>query len=130
MSKSHGNTIPLLAAPGEQAALVRRIVTDSRRPEEPKDPDACTLVALLDAFAAPAVARDVRARYRTGGIGYGEVKALLADELRTVLAPLRAGYEALLADEARLDAALEAGELQAKERAAVALDGMAGAMGL
>ena len=113
MSKSHGNTIPLFAPPEEQARLIRRIVTDSRRPEDPKDPDTCTLVALLDAFADPAVAREVRGRYRTGGIGYGEVKDLLADELRATLAPLRDRYEALMADAARLDAALEAGERHA-----------------
>ena len=130
MSKSHGNTIPLFAPPEEQARFIRRIVTDSRRPQDPKDPDTCTLVALLDAFADPAVAREVRARYRTGGIGYGEVKGLLADELRTTLAPLRDRYEALLADAARLDAALEAGERHANQRAAETLRPMSAAMGL
>lgn len=73
MSKSYDNGIPLFAPPERQAALVRRVVTDSRRPGDPKDPDACTLVALLDAFADPAVAHQVRGRYRTGGIGYGDV---------------------------------------------------------
>ena len=130
MSKSHGNTIPLFAPPEEQARLIRRIVTDSRRPEDPKDPDTCTLVALLDAFAEPAVARDVRSRYRTGGVGYGEVKDLLADELRTTLEPLRDRYEALLADAARLDAALEAGERHANQRAAETLRATSAAMGL
>ena len=130
MSKSHGNTIPLFATPDEQARLIRRIVTDSRRPEDPKDPDTCTLVALLDAFADPAVAREVRSRYRTGGVGYGEVKDLLADELRRTLQPLRDRYEALVADAARLDAALEAGERHANQRAAETLCATSAAMGL
>ena len=130
MSKSHGNTIPLFAAPAEQAALVRRVVTDSRRPEDPKDPDGCTLVALLDAFAAPAVARDVRGRFRSGGLGYGEVKALLAAELEATLGPMRERYEALVADEARLDAALEAGERHANRRAAATLERLYAAVGL
>ena len=128
MSKSHGNTIPLFAPPEQQAKLVRRVVTDSRRPQDPKDPD--TLVALLDAFADPAAAQEVRGRYRTGGIGYGEVKALLAEELHATLAPLRDRYEALLADPARLDAALEAGERHANERAAETVRLMSAAMGL
>jgi tryptophanyl-tRNA synthetase len=130
MSKSYENTIPLFAPPEEQATLIRRIVTDSRRPQDPKDPEGCTLVALLDAFAEPAVAQEVRGRYRTGGIGYGDVKALLAEQLRLTLAPMRDRYEALLADPAGLDAALEAGERHASGRAAETVCEMASAMGL
>jgi tryptophanyl-tRNA synthetase len=130
MSKSYGNTIPLFAPPEQRTRLIRRIVTDSRRPEDPKDPDTCTLVALLDAFAEPAAAQEVRGRYRTGGIGYGDVKALLADQLNASLAPMRDRYQALLADSARLDAALQAGERHANERATETLAVVSAAMGL
>jgi tryptophanyl-tRNA synthetase len=130
MSKSYDNTIPLFAAPERQAKLIRRVVTDSRRPEDPKDPDACTLVALLDTFAAPEAAQAVRGRYRTGGIGYGDVKALLAHELDATVAPMRDRYQALLADSPRLDAALEAGERHANRRADETLRLMSTAMGL
>jgi tryptophanyl-tRNA synthetase len=128
MSKSYGNTIPLFAPPAQQAKLVRRVVTDSRRPQEPKDPD--TLVALLDTFADPAAAEEVRGRYRAGGIGYGDVKNLLAEQLHATLAPMRDRYDALLADPARLDAALEAGERRANRRAAETVRRMSDAMGL
>ena len=130
MSKSYENTIPLFAPPDEQARLIRRIVTDSRRPEEPKDPDTCPLVALLDTFADPAVAADVRSRYRAGGIGYGEVKALLAEQLQTELEPVRDRYEALRADTDRLDAALEAGERRANRCATETLRLLSAAVGL
>jgi tryptophanyl-tRNA synthetase len=128
MSKGHGNTIPLFAPPEQQAKLVRRVVTDSRHPQDPKGPD--TLVALLDAFADPAVAQEVRDRYRTGGIGYGDVKALLAEQLQTTVAPMRDRYQALLADSARLDAALEAGERRANRRATETVRLLSAAMGL
>jgi tryptophanyl-tRNA synthetase len=128
MSKSYGNTIPLFAPPAMQAKLVRRVVTDSRRPEDPKEPD--TLVALLDSFADAEAAQEVRSRYRNGGIGYGEVKTLLADELHTALAAMRDRYEALLADPSRLDEALQNGERRATRRAAETVDAMASAMGL
>jgi tryptophanyl-tRNA synthetase len=130
MSKSYANTIPLLAAPDEQARLVRRVVTDSRRPQDPKDPEGCTLVALLDAFAEPAAAREVRRRYRTGGIGYGEVKSLLADQLHATVSPLRDRYEALLADPDGLEATLLAGERHANQRAEETVRAMCAAMGL
>jgi tryptophanyl-tRNA synthetase len=130
MSKSHGNTIPLFAPPAEQAKLIRRVVTDSRRPQDAKDPDGSALVALLDTFAHPAIAHEVRRRYRTGGIRYGEVKALLAQQLHTCVAPLRDRYHALLADSDRLDAALQAGERQANRRAAETLRVVSAAVGL
>jgi tryptophanyl-tRNA synthetase len=128
MSKSYENTIPLFAPPEQRARLVRRVVTDSRRPEDPKEPD--TLVALLDAFGDPAVAGEVRGRYRSGGIGYGDVKALLIEQLDATLGPLRERYEALLADPTQLDAAFAAGELAANERAAATVQLMTSAMGL
>jgi tryptophanyl-tRNA synthetase len=130
MSKSYANTIPLFAAPEEQERLIRRVVTDSRRPEEPKDPDVCTLVAMADAFADPAVAAEVRARYRSGGIGYGEVKALLADELRATLRPMRERYDALRDDPDLLDAALQVGEERANTRAARILARVTEAVGV
>jgi tryptophanyl-tRNA synthetase len=128
MSKSYENTIPLFAPPEQQAKLVRRVVTDSRRPEDPKEPD--TLVALLDAFGDPAVAGEVRGRYRSGGIGYGDVKALLTEQLHATLGPLRERYEALSADPTQLDAAFAAGERAANERAAATVQLMTSAMGL
>jgi len=130
MSKSYGNTIPLFTAPAQQAKLIRRVITDSRRPQDPKDPDTCTLVALLDTFAEPAAAQEVRGRYRTGGIGYGDVKALLAEQMTLTLTPMRDRYQALLADSARLGAALQAGERRANQRATETLRLLSAAIGL
>ena len=80
------------------ADRIRRIVTDSTPPDQPKDPDACTLVTLLRAFADAATTHEVETRYRNGGIGYGEVKALLAEVIEQHLAPLRHRCERLFAD--------------------------------
>src|SRR5215211_8094806 len=110
MSKSYGNAIPLMAEPDRMRKQVRRIVTDSTPPEQPKDPDTCTLVALLRAFADPGTVAAVEERYRTGGIGYGEVKARLADAIDAHLAPIRDRYRRLLTDPAELDARLAKGE--------------------
>jgi hypothetical protein len=89
MSKSYENTIALMADRIPTAKRIQRIVTDSTTPQDPKDPEACTLIALLRAFAdAPTIA-DLEARYRTGGIGYGEVKAQLADAINAHVAPMR-----------------------------------------
>jgi tryptophanyl-tRNA synthetase len=130
MSKSYGNAISLMADPDEMRSQVRRIVTDSTPPEQPKDPETCTLVALLRAFAEPATVAAVEERYRSGGIGYGEVKAQLGDAIDAHVAPLRDRYERLLADAAELDARLEAGEQDAGARADRTLARTMAAVGL
>jgi tryptophanyl-tRNA synthetase len=130
MSKSYDNTIALMADPAVTAGRIRRIVTDSVAPEEPKDPDGCTLVALLRAFADPATVQEVETRYRSGGIGYGEVKALLAEVVEQHVGPLRDRYERLLADPSALEERLGDGERQAGERAERVLSRAMTAMGL
>jgi tryptophanyl-tRNA synthetase len=115
MSKSYGNAISLMAEPDAMRRQIRRIVTDSTPPAEPKDPD--TLVALLRAFADRGTVAAVEERYRTGGIGYGEVKARLADAVDAYVAPLRDRYQRLLADPVELDSRLARGEEHAGRRA-------------
>jgi tryptophanyl-tRNA synthetase len=130
MSKSYGNTITVMADPEHTRERVRRIVTDSTPPEQPKDPDACTLVALLRAFADEQTVEAVETRYRDGGIGYGEVKALLADVIEQHVAPLRHRYEQLRAEPVAVHARLAAGEQDAVERADAVLARTMAAMGL
>ena len=117
MSKSYGNTIALMAEPALMREQIRRMVTDSAPPEQPKDPNRCTLVALLRTFADRATVATVEERYRTGGIGYGEVKARLADAIDAHVAPMRARYRSLLGDPAALDVRLARGEADASRRA-------------
>lgn len=130
MSKSYGNAISLMGEPEGMRRQVRRIVTDSTPPEQPKDPDTCTLVALLRAFADPATVAAVERRYRTGGIGYGVVKARLADAIDAHFAPIRDRYRRLLADPPALEERLAAGERHARRRADRTLARTADAMGL
>src|SRR6218665_3209821 len=54
MSKSYDNSIPLFE--GGSKALkdaIARIVTDSKLPGEPKEPEGQALVTIYDAFATP-----------------------------------------------------------------------------
>jgi tryptophanyl-tRNA synthetase len=130
MSKSYENTITLMGDAETTAARIRRIVTDSTPPEQPKDPDSCTLVTLLRVFADASTVAEVEARYRNGGIGYGEVKALLADVIEHHVAPLRDRYEQLLADPAALRERLAGDERHAAQRADEVLAAAMSAMGL
>jgi tryptophanyl-tRNA synthetase len=81
MSKSYNNTIEIFDPPAAIMKKVKRIVTDSLPVEAPKDPDKCSLFALYRLFAAPDDLAEVERRYRQGGIGYGEMKTRLGEEI-------------------------------------------------
>jgi tryptophanyl-tRNA synthetase len=51
MSKNYRNTVPIFADPGIIRRQVMRIVTDSKPPEESKDPEECNVFAIWRHFA-------------------------------------------------------------------------------
>jgi tryptophanyl-tRNA synthetase len=82
MSKSYGNTIDLFDTPQAILKKCKKLVTDSRQPEEPGDPallDSMSLFQLLRLFAEPAEYDDFADRYLRGGLGYGTVKVRLGE---------------------------------------------------
>ena len=129
MSKSYDNTLPIFAEPGDLTKRVKRIVTDSRRPEEPKDPEADTLFRLYRLVAPPDAVEALRLRYEQGGVGYGEVKEDLAARLNALLAEPRSRYMELMADRSRIDAVLDAGAERARAVAATVLARLRTAVG-
>lgn len=88
MSKSYNNTIPLFAEDDEIQKAVMSIVTDSKTPEEPKNPDEDNIFALHKHFSKDNLA-DIRRRYEEGGIGYKESKDILAENIKNFITPLR-----------------------------------------
>ena len=128
MSKSYGNQIPLSAAPDEIRRLVSRIVTDSRTPAEPKEPG--TILALYRSVAPEADACDLERRYRAGGVGYAEAKAMLAEAVERLLAPARQRHAELMADPQGLKDILARGAERARASAAPVLRAVRAATGL
>jgi len=117
MSKSYDNVIPIFGDPPEMAKLVRGIVTDSRCPEEPKDPGSCRLFALYRHLAEPEAVASLAETYLSGGIGYGEVKQLLIEVLQQRFGPARLRYLDLLEGSGELEAVLADGAEKARSRA-------------
>lgn len=113
MSKNYDNVIPIFAEPKAQRKLVMKIVTDSRPPEEPKDPETDTLFRIFEHFASTDDVENVRRRYLEGGIGYGEVKDQLATALADRFEEPLARYKALMADRSRIDDVLAEGARRA-----------------
>ncbi len=109
MSKSYDNVIPLFASEKDLKKGIMRIITDSKTPEEPKDPDTSTIVALYRHFATDAEFADFRARFAAPGMGYGAAKTELFEKINSVLSPMRAIYDQLMTDTSKLDEILASG---------------------
>ena len=118
MSASYNNTLPVFAPPKELRKRVMRIVTDSKRPEDPKDPESCNVFAIYRHFAASDAVDSTRRRYLQGGLAYGELKAELFDLLESTFGNAREKYNELLADRDEIDRILMKG---AEEARAIAL---------
>jgi tryptophanyl-tRNA synthetase len=130
MSKSYDNTIPLFAGGKKQLReTIMRIVTDSRAPGEPKDPDDCALFTIFRAFASETEAAAFR-RALLDGIGWGEAKQVLYERIEADVAPMRERYEALMADPAAIEAILQQGAQKARAIAAPKVAALREVLGL
>ncbi len=130
MSKSYDNTIPLFdgGSKGLQAALAR-VVTDSKLPGEPKDPDSAHLVTIYEAFADAAERAQFRGDLKAG-LGWGDAKQRVFERLERDIAPMRARYEELIAHPARIEDTLMEGARKARAIAAPFLLQLREAVGL
>jgi tryptophanyl-tRNA synthetase len=130
MSKSYDNHIEIFGSEKETRARVMRIVTDSKTLEQPKDPETCNVFALYRLFAGDAERREMEARYRQGGYGYGEAKKLLFETLRAYFEPFRRRREELAADPAFVESVLQKGAARARAEARRTLQQARQAMGV
>lgn len=89
MSKSYGNTIPLFGTDEEIKKAVMGIITDSKLPEEKKDPESCNIFALYKLFGNEDEIKNLRERYEKGGIGYKESKDMLYEKIIDFISPMR-----------------------------------------
>ena len=109
MSKSYDNIIPLFAPESELKKKIMRIITDSKLPDEPKNPDESTIFQLYRQFANADEIADMRARFERGGMGYGDAKRILFEKINSVLSVPRAEYERLMSNTSELDNVLASG---------------------
>jgi tryptophanyl-tRNA synthetase len=117
MSKSYGNTIEMFGPRKKIRKTIMKVVTDSTPLEDPKDPDTCNVFALYKLFASEEEQAELAARYRAGGMGYGDAKKALADKVEEHFAPFQEKRDALAQDPDTLEDILRAGA--ARARAAV-----------
>jgi tryptophanyl-tRNA synthetase len=98
------------------------VQTDSTPVEEPKNPDACTLYALLKLFAPPEKMAEVRNLYLKGGAAYGYLKQDLFELIRDCFAAAQARKKELLDNKDYIRQILRQGADKARAKASVTLD--------
>jgi tryptophanyl-tRNA synthetase len=129
MSKSYDNTIPLFAPTSTLARLIGSIVTDSRRPGEPKDVDGSALFQIFQAFATPDETQALRAAYAEG-IAWGEAKAWVTQRVDQAVAPMRDHYQSLVAHPQTIETALAQGADRARQASSQLMQELRHAVGL
>lgn len=114
MSKSYRNTIPIFASQQAIRKQVMQIKTDSKRPDDPKNPEECHVFGMFRHFAPPEAVTAWRERYINGGAAYSQIKAELADLLEAKFGKSRQRYEALLRDPEQINGVLTKGATTAR----------------
>jgi tryptophanyl-tRNA synthetase len=122
MSKSYDNTIEIFDDPKSILKKCKKIVTDSTPVEAPKNPETDNLFQLFKLFAPVDQVAEVEARYRSGGIGYGEVKTRLAEQIAARFAEPRERRLELVANPGRVLEIRRAAAERAKKAARIVLD--------
>ena len=129
MSKSYNNTIPLFSTEKDLKEAISKIVTDSKLPGEPKDPDNAHLFTLYKAFATSEQSHAFH-QDLTQGLGWGEAKQQLFELINNELAKPREHYLALLNKPSEIEEILQAGAEKARKLAKPFLSQLRESVGL
>lgn len=129
MSKSYGNTIPLLQPAKKLRKQLMKIKTNSLPIEAPKDPDNCNVFALYKLFSTKDEQDSLATQYRAGSMGWGDAKQQLFEKVDAHVAPMREKYDQLMQNPDEIDKILEEGAKKAREIASQTINRLRIAMG-
>jgi tryptophanyl-tRNA synthetase len=114
MSKSYGNTIKLFETEASLKKKVMSIVTDSKKPDEPKNPETCNIFAFHKLFSGTML-KELEKRYKEGSISYKESKEILSENMKEFLKPIWERKHELDANPALVEKTLVIGAERARE---------------
>ena len=129
MSKSYDNTIALFAPPQVLRKQIASLVTDSRKPGEPKSTEGSALFQLYQAFASEQETQAMRQAYAEG-IAWAQAKEMLFERIDREIAPMRGAYDRLMAGPAQIEEILRAGAGKARQLAQPLMAQLRQAVGL
>ncbi len=130
MSKSYGNTINIFDEGKTLKKSVMSIKTDSTALEDPKNPETCSVFALISLFADEDHKNEIADKYRAGGYGYGHAKKELLGLIEEYFADAHQRRKKLENDPSYLNDVLREGGKKARERAEEVMEPIRSATGL
>ncbi len=130
MSKSNNNHIELFSTEEDLKKRVMSIVTDSKAPEEKKNPDENNIYNIHKLFLTADEDKELRTKFENGGYGYKEAK----EELFATILKWREGkkeiYDDLMANPEKILSILKEGGEKAKSRAELTMQKVRSQVGL
>ncbi len=129
MSKSYNNFIPLFDTEKRFRKMIMKVQTNSLGPDEPKDPDTCTLFSIFQAFANESETKALAERYRAG-ISWGTAKQELFEYINEILKDPRETYNELIQNPGDIESILQQGAVKAREFSAPFLDKIKKSIGI
>lgn len=130
MSKSYGNTIDIFASEKEVRDKVMRITTDSTPVDQPKPLEDNTLLEIYSLFLDKAGREDLRQRFLTPGLKYGEMKKELFGVVWEYFAPYRVEHAKLVDNRDHVVQVMRRGAEKARATASIYLEKARHAVGL
>ena len=106
-----------------------KIVTNSQEPGEPKDWKDNTLFSIYSSFASDDQIQDLKSKYEDG-IGWGDAKNILFNDLNKLLMPIRERYEDLKTQEAHVEDILQENAKKVRETTKATLESVKSHVGL
>ncbi len=130
MSKSYNNFIPLFETSKKRRKFVMKIVTDSKMPEDKKDPEESVICQLYQHFATADELAEMKEAFLKGGMGYGDAKQLLFEAMDRELAEPTEKYNNLMDNKSDIDDILAKGADRVHDIARATLNDARKAVGL
>ncbi|MFM9422524.1 MAG: tryptophan--tRNA ligase [Bacteroidota bacterium] len=122
MSKSYGNYIDIfLPEKALKDVINKQIVTDATALEDPKDPNANAICALVELIGGTTISSTMKEQLMAGGYGWGHAKKELLGLILDRFSKERAAYTELIQDKATLNQILLQGAEKARSTAQATL---------
>ena len=122
MSKSYDNFINIFLPEKELKDVInKKIATDSTALEDPKDPNANAICALMQLIAGDAVTQELRDKLTAGGYGWGHAKKDLLGAILDRFKNEREQFTQWMSNPDELNAVLKQGAEKARHVASATL---------
>ena len=121
MSKSKGNTIDIFLSDEKLKKQIMKIQTQSLSIEDKKNPNECSVYNIYSLIASKEKKEILKTRYTTGGLGYGEAKEILFNEILERFQKERDLYNTYHSNKSKVESVLQDGAKKARKQAQIVL---------